>query len=168
MRKTNQAITVHRHLVGAVLALLGLIGCKAAPSTVSDKRASTESELAARRLQPPLNQHLCSAAVYPNADQSWRMVRVVGLSGRGPDFISALEALCRETDGKKLPAVVDIYFTRAPSGWSNQFEIRGTAVRFEDSSQVPPAPDFNSIRQPEPPQNSDDEPAPQGESGKKS
>lgn len=168
MRKTNQAITVHRHLVGAVLALLGLIGCKAAPLAVSDKRASTESELAARRLQPPLNQHLCSAAVYPNAGQSWRMVRVVGLSGRGPDFISALEALCRETDGKKLPAVVDIYFTRAPSGWSNQFEIRGTAVRFEDSSQVPPAPDFNSIRQPEPPQNSDDEPAPQGESGKKS
>lgn len=168
MRKTNQAITVHRHLVGAVLALLGLIGCKAAPLAVSDKRASTESELAARRLQPPLNQHLCSAAVYPNADQSWRMVRVVGLSGRGSDFISALEALCRETDGKKLPAVVDIYFTRAPSGWSNQFEIRGTAVRFEDSSQVPPAPDFNSIRQPEPPQNSDDEPAPQGESGKKS
>ena len=168
MRKTNQAITVHRHLVRAVLALLGLIGCKAAPLAVSDKRASTESELAARRLQPPLNQHLCSAAVYPNADQSWRMVRVVGLSGRGPDFISALEALCRETDGKKLPAVVDIYFTRAPSGWSNQYEIRGTAVRFEDSSQVPPAPDFNSIRQPEPPQNSDDEPAPQGESGKKS
>lgn len=127
----------------------------------------SESELAKRQLQTPLEQHLCKAAIYPTARADWRLVRVKSLAGRGPDFTSALEALCREADGQRLPAVVDIYFWRAPGGWSPNYELRGTAVTFEDGFDPPDAPAWNSIRPPEMPRNLDEEPPPAGEGAKK-
>jgi hypothetical protein len=155
--------------LGIVLCALGALG----PSCATPKKAAeapikaaSETELAARFLQTPLENHRCKAAVYPHAKNSWKIARVVAVAGRGPSFVTALEALCRETDGLKLPAVVDIYYSRAPSGWSPNHEIRGTAIRYEDGFVPPHAPKLSDIKQPELPKNGDDEPAPQGEGQK--
>ena len=144
-------------------------GC-AAPkkSAEAPVKAVTETELAARYLQTPLENHRCKAAVYPHAKTNWKITRVVAVAGRGPSFATALEALCRETDGLRLPAVVDIYYARTPSGWSPNHEIRGTAVRYEDGFVPPHSPKISDIKPPEMPQNTDEEPAPQGEGPRKS
>jgi hypothetical protein len=119
-----------------------------------------------RKLQAPLDQHMCTTAIYPIASQDWPLQRVQSFAGRGKTFQEALESLCREVEGRKLPAVVDIYFGRTPSGWSSQFEVRGTAVRFDDGFSPPPAPAWESIRPPEMP-TSNEEPLPAGEGGSK-
>jgi hypothetical protein len=145
------------------------VGCAAPKKTIDpSNRAVTETELAARFLQTPLENHRCKAAVYPHAKSGWKMVRIAAVAGRGPSFATALEALCRETDGLKLPAVVDIYYSRTPSGWSPNHEIRGTAVRYEEGFTPPHAPKLSDVRPPEMPRNMDDEPAPQGEGARKS
>lgn len=158
--------TLQASLLGCGLCAL-VAGC-AAPRKAAEPltKAATETELAARYLQTPLENHRCKAAIYPHAKAAWKLVRVVAISGRGPNFATALEALCRETDGLKLPAVVDIYYSRPPSGWSPNHEIRGTAVRYEDGFTPPRAPKITEIHPPELPTNTDEEPAPQGESRK--
>lgn len=158
-----------------LLVVAGLALAAASPSCAASHKAAelpskpvTEKELAARYLQTPLENHRCKAAVFPHAKANWRLVRVVSIAGRGPSFATALEALCRETDGLKLPAVVDIYYNRTPSGWSANHEIRGTAVKYEDGFSPPHAPKITDIHPPELPQNNDSEPAPQGEGGRRS
>src|SRR5436190_784562 len=99
--------------VGVIIALLAMVGIMVAMSM---------KVLAARKLQRPLTDHLCRAAVYPTTDKAWQVSRVATLSGRGPTFLEAPEALCREADGLRLPAVVDIYYFRAPDGWSETHE----------------------------------------------
>ena len=160
---------------GRLLVIAGLALVAAGPSCAAPRKAAelqfkavAEKELAARYLQTPLENHRCKAAVYPHAKANWRLVRVVSIAGRGPSFATALEALCRETDGLKLPAVVDIYYNRTPSGWSANHEIRGTAVKYEDGFSPPHPPRITDIHPPELPQNNDVEPAPQGESGRRS
>ena len=167
MSKRGGSSRVQLGIVGWALVALGA-SC-AAPKKAADTpfKPVPESELAARYLQTPLENHRCKAAVFPHAKTSWKILRVSAVAGRGPSFATALEALCRETDGLKLPAVVDIYYQRTPSGWSPNHEIRGTAIRYEDGFVPPHAPKISDIRPPEMPQNSDDEPAPQGE-GRKS
>ena len=155
--------------LGIALSMLGLLGAGcAAPKKAAETpiKAVSEAELAARYLQTPLENHRCKAAVYPHAKNSWKIARVIAVAGRGPSFVTALEAMCRETDGLKLPAVVDIYYSRAPSGWSPNHEIRGTAIRYEDGFVPPHAPKLSDIKQPDMPKNNDDEPAPQGEGSK--
>jgi hypothetical protein len=150
------------------LIAIGL-GCSiAACATVKAPAAATvepigESELAARKLQKPLDQHLCAAAVYPKASPDWKIKRVVSLQGRGENFQAALEALCREADGQKFPAVVDIYYERAFTAWSQHHAIRGTAIRYVEGFVPPQAPEQTSIKPPEMPKLTDDEPAPFGE-----
>ena len=155
-------------IVGWVLTALGASCAAPKKPAESPTKAVTETELAARYLQTPLENHRCKAAVYPHAKPNWKVVRVSAVAGRGPSFATALEALCRETDGLKLPAVVDIYYSRTPSGWSLNHEVRGTAVRYEDGFAPPHPPKMSDVRPPEMPRNMDDEPAPQGEAGKKS
>lgn len=151
-----------------IALLSATCGCAAGRSLPAPPgQPISERDLAMRQLQAPLDQHLCKAAVYPTARADWRLVRVKSLAGRGPDFNTALEALCREADGHKFPAVVDIYFWRAPGGWSPNYELRGTAVRFEDGFDAPDAPSWESIRPPDMPKNLDEEPPPAGEGGKK-
>lgn len=141
-----------------------LAGCaNARTGPAGEMRPVSESELSRRKLQAPLEQHLCKVAVYPSSRQDWQLQRVKSFSGRGQSFEAALEALCREVEGQRLPAVVDIFFARAPSGWSPTFEVRGTAVRFEDGFTPPPPPEWSSIRAPEMPTNLDVEPPPAGE-----
>jgi len=172
----EQAVMSNRRgASGRLLVIAGLALAAAGPSCAAPRKAAelpakavTEKELAARYLQTPLENHRCKAAVYPHAKSGWRVVRVVSIAGRGPSFATALEALCRETDGLKLPAVVDIYYNRTPSGWSPNHEIRGTAVRYEDGFSPPHPPRITDIHPPELPQNNDVEPAPQGESGRRS
>lgn len=149
-------------------ALVSMGGCATGRTKSTEKfKPTSEAELAARRLQETLDKHQCKAAVYPSADPDWRVVRVQSLAGRGASFQTALEALCREADGKKLQAIVDIYYWRTPSGWSPSHELRGTAVRYEEGFTPPPAPAFADLRPPEMARSSDDEPAPAGEGGKK-
>ena len=144
-------------------------GCAASRTVpLSAGQPTTEHDLANRQLQAPLEQHRCRAAVYPTARADWRIVRVRSLAGRGPNFTTALEALCREADGQKVAAVVDIYFWRAPGGWSPNYELRGTAVSFEEGFVAPDPPQWDTIRPPEMPKNLDEEPPPAGEAGKKS
>lgn len=151
-------------LCGGVLGL----GCTAPRKQVAEKfKPSSEAELAARRLQEPLEKHACKAAIYPVAESDWRLVRVASLAGRGSSFQTALEALCREADGRRLQAIVDIYYWRTPSGWSAYHELRGTAVRYEDQFTPPTAPAFADIRPPQMAHSSDEEPPPAGESSKK-
>jgi len=166
MSKRGGSSRVRLYIVGLALTALGS-GC-AAPKKNADSlvKAVPESELAARYLQTPLENHRCKAAIYAHAKSSWKIARVSAVAGRGPSFATALEALCRETDGLKLPAVVDIYYSRTPSGWSPNHELRGTAVRYEEGFIPPHAPKISDIKPPEMPQNTDDEPAPQGEAGK--
>lgn len=149
-------------------ALVSMGGCATARTKSTEKfKPTSEAELAARRLQEALDKHQCKAAVYPSAEPDWRVVRVQSLAGRGASFQTALEALCREADGKKLQAIVDIYYWRTPSGWSPSHELRGTAVRYEEGFTPPPPPAFADVRPPEMARSSDDEPAPAGEGGKK-
>ena len=162
----RQVVSVSGLGLGLLALLAGCAGSRKAAEPLT--KAATETELAARYLQTPLENHRCKAAVYPHAKSGWKLVRVVPIAGRGPSFATALEALCRETDGLKLPAVVDIYYNRTPSGWSPNHEIRGTAVRYEDGFSPPHAPKITDIHPPELPQNNDVEPAPQGESGRRS
>lgn len=149
-------------LVGSLFS-----GCANTKATVSSSSMlpppSTEKELAMRKLQEPLEQTTCKVAIYPTAKQDWQVQRLQALVGRGKSFETALEALCREVEGRKLPAVVDIYYGRVPSGWSPNFEVRGTAVRFEGGFSPPPPPSRSSIHPPEMPTNIDVEPAPAGE-----
>lgn len=145
----------------ATWALGWLCGCSAqvqAPAAAHEPMS--EKVLAARKLQQPLSQHLCQAAIYPAADARWEMSRVAVISGRGPTFREALEALCREADGLKAPAVVDLYYWRLPDGWTRSHEVRGTAVRFQGSA--PPPPRFAEIQPPPPPDRSGSEPPPGG------
>ncbi len=155
-----------RCLIG--LMAIGL-GCSigacatAKPPAAAAIEPISESELAAKKLQKPLDQHLCAAAVYPKAAPDWKIKRVVSLQGRGENFQAALEALCREADGQKFPAVVDIYYERAFTAWSQHHAIRGTAIRYVEGFVPPQAPDPTSIKPPEMPKLTDDEPAPYGE-----
>jgi hypothetical protein len=161
-------ISIKRASVASIALLTAALGC-ATPraSEAPSNKPISEQELALRHLQAPLDQHLCKAAVYPSARPDWRLVRVQSLAGRGTNFATALEALCREVDGQKLPAVVDIYFWRSPGGWSPNFELRGTAVRFEEGFTPPEAPAWESIKPPDMPTNLDEEPPPAGEGAKK-
>ena len=159
--------TVEHLLIAAAFG--GLMGCAAGRSTVApDGHPVPERDLARRHLQAPLEQHVCKAAVYPSSQGDWRLVRLQSLVGRGPNFETALEALCREADGQQFPAIVDIYFWRAPGGWSPNYELRGTAVRFEEGFTPPDPPRWESIRPPQMPTNLDEEPPPAGEGSKKS
>lgn len=121
---------------------------------------ANENELAAKKLQQPLSEHLCQTLVFPVSRPNWKLVRVVSLSGRGPDFHSAVESLCREADGKQFPAVVDIYYERAVTAWSPSHVVRGTAVRFSDGFLPPPAPDRSQLTPPPFPKPTDEEPMP--------
>ncbi len=112
-------------------------------------QAISEKVLAARKLQEPLEKHLCQAAVYPTSAADWRAERVPGLSGRGKSFLAALEALCREADGLHLSAVTDISYVRVPGGWSDSHELRGVGLRYEAGFARPPAPRFETISPPE-------------------
>jgi len=161
-------ISSMRASVASIALFAAAVGC-AGPraSEAPSGKPISEQELAQRHLQAPLEQHLCKAAVYPTAGSDWRLVRVQSLAGRGVSFATALEALCREVDGQKLPAVVDIYFWRAPGGWSPNYELRGTAVRFEEGFSPPSPPAWENIKPPEMPTNLDEEPPPAGEGGKK-
>lgn len=157
------------HALLALVPLADLAGCaNTRTGPAGEMRPISERELALRKLQAPLEQHLCKIAIYPSSRQDWQLQRIKSFSGRGKTFEAALEALCREVEGHKLPAVVDIFFARAPSGWSPTYEVRGTAVRFEDGFTPPQAPEWNSIRAPEMPANLDVEPPPAGEGGKTS
>jgi hypothetical protein len=151
------------------LLVTAALGCASTRKTVDvTSKAVSETDLAARFLQTPLENHRCKAAVYPHTKAGWRVTRVSSVSGRGPSFATALEALCREADGLRLPAVVDIFYARTPSGWSPQHEVRGTAVRYEDGFSPPQPPKLSEIKPPQMPGSNDDEPAPQGEAGRKS
>jgi hypothetical protein len=150
------------------LGLLTLPGCaRLRKGSEQSFKPTPERELAAKQLQTGLDNHLCKAAVYPIAGADWQIERVTSLRGRGATFEMALEAMCREADGLKLPAVVDVYHWRAPSGWAPNFELRGTAVRFESGFTPPTAPDMKSIQAPGMP-TTDEEPPPAGETAKKS
>lgn len=155
---------------GALFAMwAATTGCAGVRNGVTGTDSATsERELAMRKLQAPLETHLCQTAVYPIAKQDWPLQRVQAFTGRGKTFEAALEALCREVEGRRLPAVVDIYYTRTPSGWSPNFEIRGTAVRFDEGFSPPPPPQWSNIRPPEMPANLDVEPPPAGEGVKTS
>ncbi len=156
----------YRATVAGLCFLLGSAACGMSRSQqVEGFQPVSEKELAARQLQAPLDKHLCSAAVYPSAGAKWKLTRVAALAGRGPNFATALEALCREADGMKLPAVVDIYYWRTPSGWSPNYELRGTAVRYEEGFKPPEAPDFKDIHPPQMP-HAGDEPPPGQEKDK--
>jgi hypothetical protein len=145
----------------AITALLG--GCASGSAAVNPGSPVPEKELAMRRLQQPLDQHLCKVAIYPTAGRDWQLERLQGLAGRGQSFAAALESLCREGEGRRAVAIVDLYYQRLPNGWSSSYEVHGTAVRFDAGFAPPPAPNWESIRPPEMPTNLDAEPAPQGE-----
>jgi hypothetical protein len=138
-------------------------GCAGGQATTIPGAPVSEKELAMRKLQQPLDQHQCKIAVYPSAGRDWQLERMQGLVGRGASFATALESLCREAEGRRAGAVVDLYYQRVPNGWSSTVELRGTAVRFETGFQPPPAPEWESIRPPELPTNLDSEPSPEGE-----
>jgi hypothetical protein len=125
-------------------------------------QAISEKVLAARKLQQPLDTHLCQAAVYPTSAAEWQVTRVQVLSGRGKTFQAALEALCREADGLRLPAVTDITYVRLPGGWADAHELRGMGIRYESGFVPPPPPPFQSIPPPEM-QMPAQEPPPSGE-----
>ena len=145
-------------------ALASLCGCAApGPVAVAENQPMNEKVLAARKLQRPLSSHLCRAAIYPATEKGWQVSRVATLSGRGPTFLEALEALCREADGLRLPAVVDIYYFRAPDGWSETHEVRGVGVSYDEGFKPPAPPNFVDIKPPSPPQRGTSEPAPSGE-----
>lgn len=157
---------VQRSLIGllAIGEMLSIGACATAkPQTKAAIEPISEAELAAKKLQQPLEQHLCSASVYPKSSPDWKIKRVVSLQGRGENFHAALEALCREADGQKFPAVVDIYYERALTAWSQHHAIRGTAVRYIDGFAPPTAPELSTIKPPETPKLTDEEPAPFGE-----
>jgi hypothetical protein len=163
-----QPISPKRASIAWIALWTAAAGCASSRSVPAPAgQPQSERDLASRQLQAPLDQHLCKAAIYPTARADWRIARVKSLSGRGTNFATALEALCREADGLGLPAVVDIYFWRAPGGWSPNYELRGTAIRFEEGFAAPDAPAWDSIRPPEMPKNLDEEPPPAGEGGKK-
>lgn len=152
-----------RLLVSAV-AIASIVGC-ASGKALSEKKIGPigEAELAAKKLQEPLEQHLCKAQIHPAAKPDWKMVRVVSLLGRGPTFVAALEALCREADGQKFPAIVDVYYERAVTAWSPNHSVRGTAVRFSDGFEPPAPPEHSAIAPPPMPKATDEEPLPAGE-----
>jgi hypothetical protein len=144
----------------ALLCLLS--GCGVQGRSVADIGPMSEKVLAARKLKQPLSRHLCQAAVYPSADRAWRVTPVAALSGRGTTFQEALEALCREADGLRLPAVADIHYIRPPSGWTGTQEVRGTGLAYEPGFTPPPPPGFAEI-QPPPLPRAAVEPPPAGE-----
>jgi len=148
----------------AILLALSIGACVSDKSLL-DKKAGPigEGELAAKKLQEPLDKHLCKAAIYPTTKPDWKVARVVSLQGRGPSFQAALEALCREADGQKFPAVVDIYYERAVTAWSPNHALRGTAVRYSDGFEPPTPPEIASVTPPSMPKPTDEEPAPSGE-----
>lgn len=147
------------------IALMLALGACATSKSPAGQRVGPmgEAELAAKKLQQPLDTHLCKAVVYPTARPEWKVARVVSLQGRGANFQAALEALCREADGHRLPAVVDLYYERAVTAWSPNHAIRGTAVRYGEGFEPPPAPELGSIKPPDMPKVTDEEPAPSGE-----
>ncbi len=152
-------------LVPIPIALMLVLGACVTSKSPAGQRVGPmgEAELAAKRLQQPLDTHLCKAVVYPTARPDWKISRVVSLQGRGTNFQAALEALCREADGHRLPAVVDLYYERAVTAWSPNHAIRGTAVRYGEGFEPPPAPEMGSIKPPDMPKSTDEEPAPSGE-----
>lgn len=151
-------------LSSSALALGLLGGCAAeGPVVVAENQPMSEKVLAARKLQRPLSEHMCRAAVYPQSDKGFQVSRVATLAGRGASFAEALEALCREADGLRLPAVVDIYYFRVPDGWSGVHEVRGVGVSYDAGFTPPQPPPFEGIRPPQPPQRTAAEPAPSGE-----
>jgi hypothetical protein len=154
-----------RAQIAILLALC--VGACVTNKSLLDKKAGPvgEGELAAKKLQAPLDKHLCKAAVYPMTKSDWKVARVVSLQGRGPNFQAALEALCREADGQKFPAIVDIYYERAVTAWSPNHALRGTAVRYGDGFEPPPPPEIASVTPPSMPKPTDEEPAPAGEVG---
>lgn len=137
----------------SAFALLGCLpgACVHGPAPAARNEPVSERVLAARRLQAPLSQHLCQAAVYPVQPPSVHASRVTALAGRGKNFPEALEALCREADGLKVPAIVDIYYWRNPGGWSDTHEVRGVAIRFEEGTAAPAPPKFADIQPPKMP-----------------
>ena len=150
-------------LLGGLAGFAGLPGCARLRGSDQLLKPTPERELAARHLQTPLEKHLCKAAVYPTAATDWRLVKVASLRGRGVSFEAALESLCREADGQRLPAIVDIFYWRIPGGWTPNYELRGTAVRFEDGFSPPTPPEWGNIRAPDMPPTTDEEPPPAGE-----
>lgn len=153
-----------RTLLIPIAVMLAFGGCVVNKNLVGKSVGPMgEAELAAKKLQLPLDTHLCKAVVYPTSRPDWKISRVVSLQGRGANFQAALESLCREADGQRLPAVVDIYYERAVTAWSQHHAIRGTAVRYGDGFEPPPAPELGSIKPPDMPKATDEEPAPSGE-----
>lgn len=147
------------------LIAIGLLGGCVTGKAHPEKKIEPigEAELAAKKLQDPLDKHLCKAAIHPIAKADWKLTRVASLIGRGPNFQAALEALCREADGQKFPAIVDIYYERAVTAWSPNHAVRGTAVRFGDGVDPPAPPELAAISPPLMPKATDDEPLPAGE-----
>lgn len=122
----------------------------------------SEKVLAARKLQQPLSQHLCKAAIYAQPERGWPLSEVTPITGRGPSFPAALEALCREADGLRLDAVTNIQYRRLPGGWSPAHELTASAIRFQAGFAAPAAPRFEDIPPPGPVV-WDKEPPPAGE-----
>jgi hypothetical protein len=162
-RASHQTVGMRAFCLSIAIALT--TGACVSSGGLLDKKAGPigEAELAAKKLQEPLDKHLCKAAIYPVARPDWKISRVQSLQGRGPSFQAALEALCREADGQKFPALVDLYYERAVTAWSPNHALRGTAVRYSDGFEPPPPPEIASIKPPEMPKPTDEEPAPSGE-----
>lgn len=138
------------------LGFVGLWGC-AAPAPAVNFEPMSERTLAARKLQTPLTQRACRAAVYPRTDAGWPVATAVPIVGRGETFTAALEALCREADGQGAVAVADL-FHRPATGFSPSHEVRGTALRFAPGFTPPPAPDREAIPPPPRPSPGDEPP----------
>mgnify|MGYP000851726567 CR=1 FL=1 len=150
--------------LGGLIIVSGLGGCVTGKAqTLKKNEPIGEAELAAKKLQEPLDKHLCKARIHPIAKADWKLTRVVSLVGRGPSFLAALEALCREADGNKYVAVVDLYYERAVTAWSPNHAVRGTAVRFGEGFEPPEPPDLTAISPPPMPKATDEEPLPAGE-----
>lgn len=73
-----------------------------------------EAELAAKKLQLPLDTHLCKAVVYPTARPDWKISRVVSLQGRGANFQAALSPCAARRMGSGFPPL-SISTTNVPS-----------------------------------------------------
>jgi hypothetical protein len=103
-RASHQTVGMRAFCLSIAIALT--TGACVSSGGLLDKKAGPigEAELAAKKLQEPLDKHLCKAAIYPVARPDWKISRVQSLQGRGPSFQAALEALCREADGQKFPA----------------------------------------------------------------
>lgn len=150
-----------RPLIPGLVLALGLAACATAPEREGGVEPMSERTLAARKLQKPLTEVQCRAAVYPALGRDWPAESRVPVVGRGPSFAAALEALCREADGVQASAVGDLSY-RAPVGWGPSHEVRGTALRFSTGFSAPAAPERAALSPP-PPLRPGEEPPPASE-----